>query len=110
MTVTSVDPDCEYVPCVYCQQYRDQITSAQHQGETALEAVLHEVLHLHWQEKHAGPRRLHAAPDSRPGRSDSQITDSVADRSGRVSSSDEREEPEVPATRQADTRGVHSIA
>ncbi|WP_431979988.1 hypothetical protein [Streptomyces qinglanensis] len=84
MTVTSVGPDCEYVPCVYCEQYRAQITSAQHQGETALEAVLHEVLHLHWQEKHAGARRLHAAPDSRSGRSDITQAEPVADRPERV--------------------------
>ncbi|WP_432107181.1 hypothetical protein, partial [Streptomyces sp. AA1529] len=99
-----------HLPCVYCDQYRAQITRAQHQEEPKLEAVLHEVLHLHREEKHAGARRLHTTSDSRPGRSDSQITDSVADRPGRVPSSDEREEPEVPATGQADTRGFHSIA
>ncbi|WP_431983174.1 hypothetical protein [Streptomyces qinglanensis] len=87
MTVTNLDPDSpdrEDLPCVYCDQYRAQITRAQHQEEPKLEAVLHDVLHLHWQEKHTGTRRLHAAPDSRPGQSGTTRTEPVADRPGRV--------------------------
>ncbi|MEU3192773.1 hypothetical protein ABZ686_19520 [Streptomyces sp. NPDC006992] len=63
MTATNLDPDSpdrEHLPCVYCDQYRAQITRAQHQEEPKLEAVLHDVLHLHWREKHAGARLLHA--------------------------------------------------
>ncbi|SER39353.1 hypothetical protein [Streptomyces qinglanensis] len=68
MTPTNIGPetaDRDYLPCVYCDQYRSQITRAQHQEEPELEAVLHDVLHLHCEEKHAGVRRLHTAPVSR---------------------------------------------
>ncbi|MGI5349816.1 hypothetical protein ACQEU8_16730 [Streptomyces sp. CA-250714] len=50
----------DHVPCSYCDQYRSQITVAQHKEETELEEALTNALHLHWRAHHAGERLLHS--------------------------------------------------